>query len=97
METLIFGKDRASNDFVSELTIPVILSLFQFALQTVFRGSYGYFRDELYYIVCSKHLAFGYVDQLRLTSLPYDAHILFDKSGLKLGWALQVELGQRLT
>ncbi len=26
-------------------------------------GGYGYFRDELYYIACSRHLAAGYVDQ----------------------------------
>jgi hypothetical protein len=26
-------------------------------------GPYGYFRDELYYIACSRHLAAGYVDQ----------------------------------
>jgi hypothetical protein len=26
-------------------------------------GRYGYFRDELYYLACSRHLAAGYVDQ----------------------------------
>src|SRR5271154_1391931 len=26
-------------------------------------GQYGYFRDELYYLACSRHLAWGYVDQ----------------------------------
>lgn len=37
---------------------------------------YGYFRDELYYIICGRHLAWGYVDQppfslllVRLSSL----------------------------
>ena len=33
-----------------------------FLLQMCFNGRYGYFRDELYYIACSNHLAFGYVD-----------------------------------
>jgi len=31
-------------------------------------ASYGYFRDELYYIACSNHLAAGYVDQPPLSS-----------------------------
>src|SRR5512137_2453910 len=25
-------------------------------------GCYGWFRDELYYVACSRHLAWGYVD-----------------------------------
>lgn len=33
-----------------------------FLLQMGFNGRYGYFRDELYYLACSNHLAFGYVD-----------------------------------
>jgi hypothetical protein len=33
-----------------------------FLLLMAFSGRYGYFRDELYYIACSNHLAAGYVD-----------------------------------
>jgi hypothetical protein len=55
-------KVQASNT-LHGMTIPIILALLQFTLQTIFHGNYGYFRDELYYIACSKHLAFGYVDQ----------------------------------
>lgn len=44
------------------LMVPAILAFLQFTLQTLFHGNYGYFRDELYYIACSDHLAFGYVD-----------------------------------
>ena len=49
--------------FPRDLTIPFLLAVFQLALQVSFHGSYNYFRDELYYIACSDHLAFGYVDQ----------------------------------
>ena len=40
-----------------------------FLLQVAFSGRYGYFRDELYYIACARHLTFGYVDQPPLSIL----------------------------
>jgi hypothetical protein len=39
------------------------LSFGLFVLHMIFNGRYGYFVDELYYIACSHHLAWGYVDQ----------------------------------
>jgi len=44
------------------LAIAAAFGLAAFLLQMITNGQYGYFRDELYYIACSKHLAFGYVD-----------------------------------
>lgn len=39
------------------------LVLFDLALLYSVVGRYGYFRDELYYLACANHLAWGYVDQ----------------------------------
>jgi 4-amino-4-deoxy-L-arabinose transferase-like glycosyltransferase len=43
------------------------LGLATLVLHLWVNGDYGYFRDELYYIVCGRHLAWGYVDQPPLT------------------------------
>lgn len=40
-----------------------IFALIKLVLNIAFSSSYGYFRDELYYIACSDHLDWGYVDQ----------------------------------
>jgi hypothetical protein len=40
--------------------LALLLLLFQFGINL--SGGYGYFRDEFYYIACSDHLAWGYVD-----------------------------------
>ena len=43
--------------------IGLALSLIAVLLHAATAWRYGYFRDELYFIACSKHLAWGYVDQ----------------------------------
>ena len=49
---------------LTENAIGVILALVVLILHFVtnLSGGYGYFRDEFYYIACTDHLAWGYVD-----------------------------------
>jgi 4-amino-4-deoxy-L-arabinose transferase-like glycosyltransferase len=51
---------------------PILIILFSavaLLVHLLTNGPYGYFRDELYYIACGRHLAFGYVDQPPLSIL----------------------------
>ncbi|HLG90227.1 MAG TPA: glycosyltransferase family 39 protein [Alphaproteobacteria bacterium] len=41
----------------------LVLGLLAVALHAWVNGRYGYFRDELYFIVCGRHADWGYVDQ----------------------------------
>src|SRR5215471_18190308 len=53
-------------------TESVLIAVFGVAASLVHlltNAHYGYFRDELYYIACARHLAFGYVDQPPLSIL----------------------------
>ena len=56
--------DRSKNGLIA-IALAAAAALLHLA--TVAR--YGYFRDELYFIACSKHLAWGYVDQPPLVAL----------------------------
>src|SRR6266540_1990558 len=53
----------------SELALIVVFSAAALLVHVPTNGRYGYFRDELYYIACGRHLAFGYVDQPPLSIL----------------------------
>ena len=39
-----------------------IIAAISFVFHIAIGNNYGYFRDELYYIACGRHLAFGTVD-----------------------------------
>ena len=53
---------RVTTSIVSGLALVALLV----HLLTIHR--YGYFRDELYYIACARHLDFGYVDLAPLSA-----------------------------
>jgi len=55
--------------WLSDLAVIAYVSLANFAWHLIAIRGYGYFRDELYYLVCSDHLAFGYVDHPPLSIL----------------------------
>lgn len=46
----------------SAFAVPAFFALAKLFVHLLANRQYGYFRDELYYIACSDHLAFGYVD-----------------------------------
>src|SRR2546430_4783524 len=53
----------------AEAALIVFFSAVALLVHLLTNGRYGYFRDELYYVACGRHLAFGYVDQPPLSIL----------------------------
>src|SRR6185369_7894937 len=59
-----------------------VIAAIYFTLHFVTSTRYGYFRDALYYLACTEHLALGYVDQPPLIAM--------------LGWIARHTLGTSL-
>ena len=60
--------------------IPLLLAGLTLVLHAIGNPHYGFFRDELYFIICGRHPAWGYVDQPPLTPLLSAGSQLFGQS-----------------
>ncbi len=58
-----------NNIWLSPLAIGAYFAVFTLLLHFIFNSNYGYFRDELYFIACGEHLAFGYPDHAPMVAL----------------------------
>src|SRR5712675_2089966 len=58
-----------NRNYSTESVLIPVFSMAALLVHLLTNGRYGYFRDELYYIACGRHLAFGYVDQPPLSIL----------------------------
>ena len=55
--------ERDASPSRSWLLFPALISIIYFLLHMWTATRYGYFRDALYYLACSEHMDWGYVDQ----------------------------------
>jgi hypothetical protein len=80
-------KDRPSSRLTSGIAILLYIALARMILFAFAGPHYGYFRDELYYLACGEHPAWGYVDQPPL--IGWIAWLLQHTIGTSL-WALRL-------
>jgi hypothetical protein len=57
------------HDQIPGRRLPLVAAVATLAAHLIANPHYGFFRDELYFIVCGRHPAFGYVDQPPLVPL----------------------------
>ncbi len=59
--------EKMINFWQTPIAIAYALALFKIFLFLIAGNNYGYFRDELYFLACADHLAFGYPDHAPLS------------------------------
>jgi len=80
-------ENRKPSAFTSGTAIVLYIALVRIVLYLFAGPNYGYFRDELYYLACGEHPAWGYVDQPPL--IGWIAWLLQHTIGTSL-WALRL-------
>jgi 4-amino-4-deoxy-L-arabinose transferase-like glycosyltransferase len=60
---------RLRGALTSATAIVLYITAASFLAHLLTASRYGYFRDELYYLACARHLTFGYVDQPPMIAL----------------------------
>ena len=62
--------EKNQTDFWSSaVAVGVVFAVIKLLLHFVFNSNYGYFRDELYFLACGEHLAWGYPDHAPMVAL----------------------------
>ena len=81
------ASNRGTSFFASGPAIVLYVASIRIILYLFAGPNYGYFRDELYYLACGEHPAWGYVDQPPL--IGWIAWLLTHTIGTSL-WALRL-------
>ncbi len=84
---VVEDKNRKPSPLTSGTAIVLYVALVRIVLYFFAGPHYGYFRDELYYLACGDHPAWGYVDQPPL--IGWIAWLLRHSLGTSL-WALRL-------
>lgn len=61
--------ESPSSKWTSPLALGAYFAAVKLLIHFIFNSNYGYFRDELYFLACAEHLAWGYPDHAPMVAI----------------------------